>query len=145
MSASFEGRKMLANVTFKQMCFWGCFFTHQSWPPRTFPDNFWGKKIDLKTSKNQLDATAPTENTMNWLKCLKNIKIFLDFYQHFQKFKNGKSVSLLEYLYEYLSEHLYETPWRTPSRTPLSRVARVPHATAAGIPRDDFVPSERCS
>ena len=36
-------------------------------------------KIDLKTSKNQPDATALTENAINWLKLPKNIKILCRF------------------------------------------------------------------
>ena len=50
--------------------------------------------IDLKTSRNQQDATALNEDTINWLKHPKNIKILFSIFTIFQEFKIVKSGGL---------------------------------------------------
>ena len=89
--ASFEGRKMLANVPFYQTCFRGCFFyTSVLASPDPLQTAF-ELTSALPTAKNQPDATALTENLINWLARPKHIKIF---FEHFQFLQNSKVANL---------------------------------------------------
>ena len=47
-------------------------------------------KIDLETSTNQPDATALTDNDINWLKNLTNIKRFVRTFPIFPKVQKGQ-------------------------------------------------------
>ena len=70
------------------------------------------------TTKNQPHASALTENAINWLKRPKNIKILFEFFQIFQKFKNGKYGGLIWDDSCGTSSPSYFSDVRGPFRTP---------------------------
>ena len=61
--ASFEGQKMLANVTCFSKCVFEDVLAHKFWPPQTAFE----LKIALPAATNQPDATALTDNAINLL------------------------------------------------------------------------------
>ena len=87
--ASFEGHKLLANVPFLK---------HIEKKKKDISFGFpgplrtaFGLKNWSADSKNQPDATALTENAIDWPNGPKISKYFFEKVEQFQKIKNGKS------------------------------------------------------